>query len=172
MTTATTILVVASVLAATSASIVLLIQLYRSHKETEAYLDNIGKDLSDIVIRIRECHKDPELSKEERTSLCVAERGLSDTLTKVEKHYKNLGLGHRRRDKNRAKRRQYDCECSRFDTTQRFWDCECETDYIRPKSQYRCNICGYTEEEMPDSRVTEVLNKYPHLSTNDLKPLN
>ena len=45
-----------------------------------------------------------------------------------------------------------------FWTTHLFWDCECEKNYIRPKSLLGCSICGAFEEDgQPDSRVTEVL---------------
>lgn len=38
-----------------------------------------------------------------------------------------------------------------------FWDCECETDYIHPKSQEKCKLCGAFAEDQPDSRQEEVL---------------
>lgn len=42
-------------------------------------------------------------------------------------------------------------------TTENYWDCECEKDFIHPKSQKECSICGAITEEQPDSRVNEVL---------------
>lgn len=42
-------------------------------------------------------------------------------------------------------------------TTEKYWDCECEHNFIRPKTQNRCDICGAEAEEQPDSRVNEVL---------------
>ena len=42
-------------------------------------------------------------------------------------------------------------------TTEKYWDCECERDFIHPKTQSKCNICGVLAEEQPDSRVNEVL---------------
>lgn len=41
-------------------------------------------------------------------------------------------------------------------TTDKYWDCECEKDYIHPKSQDICSRCGVNKDEMPDSRVDEV----------------
>jgi hypothetical protein len=41
-------------------------------------------------------------------------------------------------------------------TTPKYWDCECEHNYIHPKSQLSCEKCGYSQDEMPDSRVNEV----------------
>lgn len=42
-------------------------------------------------------------------------------------------------------------------TTEKYWDCECKYNFIHPKTQSRCNICGALEEEQPDSRINEVL---------------
>lgn len=42
-------------------------------------------------------------------------------------------------------------------TTEKYWDCECEKNFIHPKTQSRCDICGALEEEQPDSRINEVL---------------
>lgn len=43
-------------------------------------------------------------------------------------------------------------------TTPFFWDCECkgEKNYIHPKSQKTCKVCGWTREDMPDSRIAEI----------------
>ena len=45
---------------------------------------------------------------------------------------------------------------NRFLLTGRFWDCECEADYIHPKSVSACPRCGAVREERPDSRINEV----------------
>jgi hypothetical protein len=37
-----------------------------------------------------------------------------------------------------------------------FWDCECEKNYIHPKTQKECAICGAKSEDMPDSRQNEI----------------
>lgn len=42
-------------------------------------------------------------------------------------------------------------------TTEKYWDCECKYNFIHPKTQIQCNICGALAEERPDSRVNEVL---------------
>lgn len=42
-------------------------------------------------------------------------------------------------------------------TTEKYWDCECEKNFIHPKIQTECPICGAVAEEQPDSRVNEVL---------------
>lgn len=47
--------------------------------------------------------------------------------------------------------------------THDYWDCECESDYFRPAAVERCGKCGACKEEMPNSRVTEVLAFYPRL---------
>ena len=55
-----------------------------------------------------------------------------------------------------------------FDTTDKYWDCECEKNYIHAAFENRCDICGESKEEAPDSRVFEVLYFYPNLSRKDL----
>jgi len=42
-------------------------------------------------------------------------------------------------------------------TTEKYWDCECEHNFIHPKTQSKCGICGALAEEQPDSRINEVL---------------
>lgn len=44
-----------------------------------------------------------------------------------------------------------------------YWDCECATNYIRPKqslgadqSKFECPLCGAREDDQPDSRADEV----------------
>lgn len=41
-------------------------------------------------------------------------------------------------------------------TTDNFWDCECEENYIHFKTETKCNKCGVFAEDMPDSRIVEV----------------
>ena len=43
------------------------------------------------------------------------------------------------------------------ETTERYWDCECKENYIHPKTQTECSVCGAVVEEQPDSRTNEVL---------------
>lgn len=45
---------------------------------------------------------------------------------------------------------------NQFETTEHFWDCECETNYIHPKCVSVCPRCGAYQEERPDSRTNEV----------------
>lgn len=42
-------------------------------------------------------------------------------------------------------------------TTKYFWDCECEEDYIKPKTRRHCEKCKSYEVEQPDSRIDEVI---------------
>jgi hypothetical protein len=42
-------------------------------------------------------------------------------------------------------------------TTEDFWDCECDHNYIKPSSQLRCIHCGSWAEDQPDSRCEEVI---------------
>lgn len=39
-----------------------------------------------------------------------------------------------------------------------YWDCECEHDYIHPKTEYVCSKCKAIQEEAPDSLNSEVIN--------------
>lgn len=41
--------------------------------------------------------------------------------------------------------------------TDKFWDCECEKDYIHPCREDKCPICGAEREMQPDSHVNEVI---------------
>lgn len=44
-------------------------------------------------------------------------------------------------------------------TDTRFWDCECEENYINLKAeQTECTLCGAKDEDQPDSRVNEIMN--------------
>jgi hypothetical protein len=43
-----------------------------------------------------------------------------------------------------------------FYTNGSFWDCECPSSYIHPKSQAGCPICCVLECDGPDSRENEV----------------
>lgn len=47
-------------------------------------------------------------------------------------------------------------ESGDFYTSPDFWDCECKTNYIHPKEQPQCEICGSVREEQPDSRMNEI----------------
>ena len=47
-------------------------------------------------------------------------------------------------------------DVNRFATTEHFWDCECETNYIHPKSVPVCPRCGAVSDECSDSRINEV----------------
>jgi hypothetical protein len=41
-------------------------------------------------------------------------------------------------------------------TTDQYWDCSCDVNYIHPKGQAKCNFCGDEREDAPDSRIYEV----------------
>ena len=43
-----------------------------------------------------------------------------------------------------------------FPTTEYFWDCECEMNFIHPKCVWQCSRCGADQDERPDSRMNEV----------------
>ena len=41
-------------------------------------------------------------------------------------------------------------------TDPRYWDCECDTDYIHSRDFLCCEFCGAHQSEQPNSRVNEV----------------
>jgi len=52
-----------------------------------------------------------------------------------------------------------------FQTTQLFWDCECNENYIHHCTDKVCNNCGCEQNESPDSRLNEIgIDEilYPH----------
>jgi|10_taG_2_1085330.scaffolds.fasta_scaffold00110_4 hypothetical protein len=42
-------------------------------------------------------------------------------------------------------------------TTAKYWDCECDESYIKPKGQPHCPDCGTWHYDQPDSRENEVV---------------
>lgn len=58
-------------------------------------------------------------------------------------------------------------------TNPAYWDCECEKDYIRPKSKPECFTCNTCEDDQPDSRADEVaaaladVELWPSIETRD-----
>lgn len=43
-------------------------------------------------------------------------------------------------------------------TNPMYWDCECQTRYIHPKTNFTCPLCGAVPNEQPDSLMNEVAN--------------
>ena len=43
-----------------------------------------------------------------------------------------------------------------FITTNLYWDCECDPNYIRPADMRMCENCGMLQEESPQSRINEL----------------
>jgi hypothetical protein len=43
------------------------------------------------------------------------------------------------------------------ETNPDYWDCECKVNYIHKKTErLACHRCGATQDEQPDSRVSEI----------------
>lgn len=55
-----------------------------------------------------------------------------------------------------------------IETTEKYWDCECDKSYIKPASMNYCGKCDTYREDQPDSRIREVLATYPKLKRKDL----
>lgn len=52
-----------------------------------------------------------------------------------------------------------------FETSLHFWDCDCEKNYIHNKKEkLDCDKCGSREEDMPDSRINEILLHQEHVN--------
>ena len=43
-------------------------------------------------------------------------------------------------------------------TTEAFWACECDYNFIHTKGQVKCNTCGYRHDEMPDAGVLTIID--------------
>lgn len=56
---------------------------------------------------------------------------------------------------------QHGTGLDKFFTNSRYWDCACKKNYIHLKKigNY-CPKCKYWENEMPDSRVNEIVDMY------------
>jgi hypothetical protein len=53
-------------------------------------------------------------------------------------------------------------------TKDKYWDCNCEENYIKGKEIFTCDVCRAVQEDQPDSIQTEVdamLYKKAHAST-------
>lgn len=46
--------------------------------------------------------------------------------------------------------------------TDLYWDCECPERYIHSKIEKVCRHCGATQEDSPDSHVSEVIDMFSH----------
>lgn len=58
---------------------------------------------------------------------------------------------------------------SAIQLTSEYWDCECDNNYIHPKSQKTCEICKSWQESQPNSTVSEVIKSgYPVLGPRPL----
>lgn len=43
------------------------------------------------------------------------------------------------------------------ETTEGYWDCNCDEDFIHSKKETSCNKCGAKSNDQPDSRINEVV---------------
>jgi hypothetical protein len=66
------------------------------------------------------------------------------------KKYKEIDVIHNITHKSRRR--------TMIETTDEYWDCECEHNYIHPKAEEVCKVCGSSREDSPDSRLAEVRN--------------
>ena len=54
-------------------------------------------------------------------------------------------------------------------TTENYWDCECEQDYIHSKNEQLCSRCYVIPDDQPDSRVAEVFEQFGHYGDNKFR---
>jgi len=54
-------------------------------------------------------------------------------------------------------------------TTENYWDCECEQDYIHAKNEQLCSRCYAIPDDQPDSRIDEVFEQFGHYGDNKFK---
>ena len=53
-------------------------------------------------------------------------------------------------------------------TDERYWDCECDENYIHKKSiELDWNVCGYEADDSPDSRPNEIKLYFPSYKENE-----
>ena len=57
-------------------------------------------------------------------------------------------------------KRVSDVYIEQIETTDEFWDCNCDHYYIHPKTDERCIFCGSWRADCPDSRVSEITPDY------------
>jgi hypothetical protein len=53
-------------------------------------------------------------------------------------------------------------------TIEDYWDCECRKEYIHPKYQTTCTRCGEHQNDMPDSRLEEVIRLLENKMEEDM----
>ena len=53
-----------------------------------------------------------------------------------------------------------------FITTDLYWDCECEHNFIRPSDMPMCENCGTFKEDAPPSRINEMKDLSIHIDLN------
>lgn len=58
------------------------------------------------------------------------------------------------------------------ETTEEYWDCECATNFIHPKTVAECLRCGAQRDDQPDSRVSEVIAHGLPFLNDKCKPLD
>lgn len=87
--------------------------------------------------------------------ICIKTRKiLTDTI--VENYVRHLN------QKNSIE--THDTDSEQFHTTGDFWDCACDTDFIRPGYEKQCRLCGMDRDldGMPDARIEEIVENLNH----------
>lgn len=44
-----------------------------------------------------------------------------------------------------------------IETTELFWECECDNSYIQPRQMHECPFCGAKKDDCPDARVDDIV---------------
>ena len=58
-----------------------------------------------------------------------------------------------------------------FMTTNLYWDCNCDSNFIRPSGMSMCEDCGAWRDESPDSRINELRDDGIHVDWLDPKAM-
>lgn len=53
-----------------------------------------------------------------------------------------------------------------IETTDEYWDCDCDKQYIHKSSDNFCGTCGFSKEDGADSRVNELKEENMHIGIN------
>jgi len=51
-------------------------------------------------------------------------------------------------------------------TDPRYWDCECQSYYIHPKSTLECSVCGISQQEYMSDAIASEVGVYENMAAN------
>ena len=54
-----------------------------------------------------------------------------------------------------------------FITSNLYWECECQPDFVRPRDMLSCEECGQMREDAPDARIADIKAQGIHIDWTD-----